>query len=120
MRVRQFVDEGLGNSAHLLISERDRVAGLVDPLRDADRYLEAARAEGVSITHVLETHLHNDFVSGSRELAAATGATVGASAAGELRYPHRPLRDGDRLPLGSLEIEVMATPGHTPEHICFL
>jgi len=73
MRVRQFVDEGLGNSAHLVISERDGVAALIDPLRDVDQYQEVARCDGVRITHVFETHIHNDFVSGSRELAALTG-----------------------------------------------
>ena len=80
MRVRQFVDEGVGNSAHLVISESTGVAALIDPLRDVDQYVAAARAEGVHITHVLETHLHNDFVSGSRELAAITGARIVASA----------------------------------------
>ncbi len=73
MQIRQFVDEGLGNSTHLVISARTGVAALVDPLRDVDRYLEAARVEGVRITHVLETHVHNDFVSGGRELAAPAG-----------------------------------------------
>jgi len=80
MRVRQFIDEGLGNSAHLVISERDGVAALIDPLRDVDQYQEAARREGVRITLVLETHIHNDFLSGSRELAALTGARIVASA----------------------------------------
>jgi hydroxyacylglutathione hydrolase len=120
VQLRQFVLEGLGNSSYLLAPAEGGQAAVVDPDRDVAPYLLAARDLGLTITLVLETHLHNDFVSGARELAARTGATVGASAAGELRYPHRPLRDGNRLPLGSLEIEVMATPGHTPEHICFL
>ncbi|TME96924.1 MAG: MBL fold metallo-hydrolase, partial [Chloroflexi bacterium] len=88
VRVRQFVDEGLGNSAHLLISERDGVAALIDPLRDVDQYQEVARREGVRITHVCETHIHNDFVSGSRELAAGTGARIVASADAGLEFDH--------------------------------
>ena len=66
MRVRHFVEPGLGNSAYLVISETDRVAALIDPVRDVDQYQRIARDEGVRITHVLETHLHNDFLSGSR------------------------------------------------------
>ena len=120
MELRQFVLEGLGNSSYLIAAAEGNVAIVVDPDRDVAPYLEAARELGVTIGLVLETHLHNDFVSGARELAARSGATVGASAAAELRYPHRVLRDGDRLPVGSLEVEVIATPGHTPEHVAFV
>ena len=120
MRVRQFVDEGLGNSAHLVIAERDGVAALIDPLRDVDGYLEAARAEHVRISYVCETHLHNDFVSGSRELAARTGARIVASAEAQLAFDHQPVRDGDSLSVGELRLTVLATPGHTPEHVSYL
>ena len=120
MRVQSFVLEGLGNSSYLITPTEGRVAAVIDPDRDVAPYLQVAHDRDVQITLVLETHLHNDFVSGARELAARTGATVGASAGGELRYDHRPLRDGDRLQLGSLELEVMATPGHTPEHLCYV
>ncbi|MCA1648420.1 MAG: MBL fold metallo-hydrolase [Chloroflexi bacterium] len=120
MRVRQFVDEGLGNSAHLLISESGGVAALIDPLRDIDQYVAAARAEGVRITHVLETHIHNDFLSGSRELAALTGARIVASADAGLELDHQPVRDGDTLAIGDVQIKVLATPGHTPEHVSYL
>ncbi len=120
MRVRQFVDEGLGNSAHLVISESSGVGGLIDPLRDVDQYVAAARAEGVRITHVLETHIHNDFVSGSRELAAMTGARIVASADAGLEFDHQPVRDGDTLAIGDVQLTVLATPGHTPEHVSYL
>lgn len=120
MRVRQFHDAGLGNNAHLLISERDAVAVLIDPLRDIDQYLTVAQSEGVRITHVLETHLHNDFVSGSRELASATGARIVASAEAALEFDHHAVRDGDTLAIGEFKITVVATPGHTPEHVSFL
>jgi hydroxyacylglutathione hydrolase len=120
MKVRQFVDEGLGNSAHLVISPRDGIAALIDPLRDVDHYLEVARRDGVRITHVLETHTHNDFLSGSRELAALSGARIVASADAGLEFDHQPVRDGDTLALGDVGITVLATPGHTPEHVSYL
>src|SRR5712692_9352359 len=120
MRVRQFVDEGLGNSAHLLISDRDGVAALVDPLRDVDQYQDMARREGVQITHVFETHIHNDFVSGSRELAAKAGARIVASADAGPEFDHQAVRDGDVVAVGDVSITVLATPGHTPEHVSYL
>src|SRR6266849_5019615 len=120
MRVRQFVDEGLGNSAHLLISDRGGVAALIDPLRDVDQYQEVARREGVRITHVFETHIHNDFLTGSRELAALTGARIVASADAGLEFDHQPVRDGDIVTIGDVGITVLATPGHTPEHVSYL
>jgi hydroxyacylglutathione hydrolase len=120
VRVRQFVDEGLGNSAHLVISESGGVAALIDPLRDIDQYAAAARAEGVRITHVLETHIHNDFLSGSGELAALTGARIVASADAGLEFDHQPVRDGDTLAIGDVQLTVLATPGHTPEHVSYL
>jgi hydroxyacylglutathione hydrolase len=120
MRVRQFVEPGLGNTAHLVISERDGVAALIDPLRDVDQYLAVARTEDVRITHVCETHLHNDFLSGSRELATMTGARVVASAEAGLEFDHQPVRDGDVVAVGAIRITVVATPGHTPEHVSYL
>lgn len=120
MQVRQFVDEGLGNSAHLVISERAGVAALLDPLRDVDRYLEAAASAGVRICHVFETHIHNDFITGSRELAARTGARIVASAAAGLEFEHDPVADGDVIAIGDITFTVLATPGHTPEHVSYL
>jgi hydroxyacylglutathione hydrolase len=118
--IEQFVDEGLGNSAHLVGSHAAGTAVLIDPLRDVDRYRYAAEQHSVRITHVLDTHLHNDFISGARELAAQAGAVVAASAAARLGFEHRPLVEGDTLPLGGAEVRVLATPGHTPEHLSFL
>ena len=117
--VIQFVDEGLGNAAHLVGSEEAKVAALVDPERDIDRYLATAERMGVKVAYVLDTHLHNDFVSGAREVAAKTGAVVAASADAGLAFDHRPLREGDRLPLGDLAVNAIATPGHTPEHMAY-
>lgn len=115
-----FVDEGLGNSAYLVGSREAGTAALIDPLRDVDPYLVTAKRRGVDIMFALDTHLHNDFLSGVREVAARTGAAIGASAEAELEFDHRPLREGDRLDLGGHGLEVLATPGHTPEHIAFL
>src|SRR5438105_14314644 len=120
MKVRKFVDEGLGITAHLVIAERQGVAALIDPLRDVDQYQEVARREGFRITHIFETHIHNDFVSGSRELAALTGARIVASADAGLEFDHQPVRDGDVVALGEVRLSVLATPGHTPEHVSYL
>lgn len=120
MRVRQFHDSGLGNNAHLLISEREPVGVVIDPLRDVDQYQAVAQNEGVRITHVFETHLHNDFVSGSRELASLTRARIVASAEAGLDFEHQAVRDGDVLAIGEIKLTVVATPGHTPEHVSYL
>lgn len=118
--IEQFVDEALGNSAYLVGSRETRQAALIDPLRDVDRYLAAAEGQGVNITHVLDTHLHADFVSGARELAAQVGARIGASAEAKVGFEHQPLVEGDLISLGHLTLSVLRTPGHTPEHISFL
>jgi hydroxyacylglutathione hydrolase len=120
MFVRQFYVESLGHYSYLIGSLKDGVGFAVDPKRDIEDYLAAAGAMGLRITHILETHLHNDYVSGARQLAAATGATIGHSAAAGLAYPHLPLREGDTLPFGELEVRVLETPGHTPEHLAYV
>jgi hydroxyacylglutathione hydrolase len=119
MFIRQFVDDGLGNSSYLVASEETGLAVAIDPQRDVDRYVQVAEGLGLRITHTLDTHLHADFVSGARELAAQTGVHIGASAEAELAFDYLPLREGDTIPLGDLTIEVLTTPGHTPEHISF-
>ena len=120
MNVEQFVNQGLGNSSYLVVSQAAHVAAVVDPLRDVDRYREAARRLGVDITHILDTHLHADFVSGARELAAQTGAVIGASVDAGLRFDHKPLTEGDDIRVGDFTLETVSTPGHTPEHISFV
>ena len=120
MFVKQFVYEGLGNTTHLVGAQETGVAAVVDPQRDVDLYVDAARSLGVRISHIFETHIHNDFVTGSRELAALTGARIGASAEGGLEFEHLPLREGDEVAVGSVKFRVLATPGHTPEHVSYL
>jgi hydroxyacylglutathione hydrolase len=85
-----------------------------------DRYLHAASELGLTLTHVLDTHLHADFVSGNREIAHQTGAVIGASAEAKVGFEHNPLTEESVIDLGAFQIRVMATPGHTPEHISFL
>lgn len=120
---RLFVDQDLGNTSYLIASEETGLAAVVDPQRDVDRYLRVAEGLGLRLIYALDTHLHADFVSGVRELAEQFQGgvfCVGASAGARLQYEHQPLREGDRLSLGDLSIGVMATPGHTPEHISYV
>src|SRR5512134_3694514 len=118
--IEPFVDTGLGNSAYLIGSRENKKGILIDPLRDVDRYLQAARERGLTLTHVLDTHLHADFVSGNREIAAQTDAVIGASAEAGLGFDHQRLSEDSVLDLGAFQLRVMTTPGHTPEHISFL
>lgn len=113
-----FVDEGLGNSSYM-VDLGDGRALVVDPARDATPYLAAAERAGLSIAFTVETHLHADFLTGSRELAAG-GATVLAPRSGGIEWPHRGFDHGDELDLGGLRLQAVATPGHTPEHLSWL
>ncbi len=113
-----LVDEGLGNSSYL-VSLGDGRALVVDPRRDPTPYLELAERLNLRIAFVVETHLHADFISGSRELATF-GATVLAPAASHLGTAYRGLEDGEEVDLGGLALRAMATPGHTPEHLAYL
>lgn len=120
MVTRSFVDEGLGNSSYLVASSGTGLAAVIDPQRDVDRYLQIADGLGLRLAYALDTHLHADFVSGSRELAAKIGSLrIGASAGAALEFDYLPLAEGGTLSLGDLSIGVLATPGHTPEHISF-
>lgn len=119
MFLHQLFVKGLGHASYLLGDESVGVAAVIDPRRDVDAYLELARAEGLRITDILETHVHNDYVSGADELRRRTGATLRVSAKAGLTRAHQPLHDGDVLRLGSLRIRVIATPGHTPDHLSF-
>lgn len=134
MLFRMMYDEALAAAAYLIGCQRTGQAIVIDPERDVDRYIAAAAREGLQITAVAETHIHADFLSGARELAERTGATVYVSDEGgeewQYRwldkksgggvYPHRLLKDGDTFRVGNIEFRVLHTPGHTPEHICFL
>src|SRR5918992_3430823 len=105
MHLRQFVIEGLGHISALVADDTYGVAAVIDPRRDVDVYLKEAAERDLRITHVLESHLHNDYVSGARELAAITGAEHVIGAGAELAYEHRPVRGGDRTTVGLLQLE---------------
>ncbi len=112
---RQFYLGCLAQASYLLGSEGEAV--VVDPRRDVDVYLEEAKALGLSIRFVIETHLHADFVSGHLELAERTGATVLISHRAGATFPHRGVRDGEVIEAGGLSLRFLETPGHTPESI---
>lgn len=118
MDVEVFVTGGLGDNSYLLISGDE--AAVIDPQRDAWRFLRAAHARRVVVRAVLETHVHNDYVSGAHEIRAATGAQIIAPAKGQYEFPHRPADEGDDVMVGDLRVTAMATPGHTFEHISWL
>ena len=119
MFLQQFFVRGLGHASYLVGDADAGLAAVVDPRRDVDAYLDLARAEGLRIVEILETHVHNDYVSGAEELRQRTGATVRASTIAALTRPHEAIADGDELHLGSLRFRVLATPGHTPDHVSF-
>lgn len=113
------VDEGLGNASYL-VDLGDGRALVVDPPRDLRALRAAAAKRGLRIAFAADTHLHADFLTGACQLAATDDATVLASASGGRTYPHRALHDGDEVDLGGLRLRVLATPGHTDEHVAFL
>lgn len=124
MLLKYFYDDRLAQAAYMVGCSATGVAMVIDPARDITPYLEAAAAEGLEICYVAETHIHADFVSGSRELAARTGATLYLSDTGDANWKYQfagantvLLNDGDAWMVGSVRVEVIATPGHTPEHI---
>ena len=117
--VEQYVLDGLGHISALVADDSARAAAVVDPRRDVDVYLAAARERDLRVTHVVETHLHNDYVSGARELAAITGAEHVIGHGAELAYPHHAVRDSDTFEVGTLQFRVLETPGHTPEHVSY-
>ena len=119
MFLHQLFVRGLGHASYLVGDADAGLAAVVDPRRDVDAYVEMARAEGLRIVEILETHVHNDYVSGAEELRQRTGATVRAGAAAGLNRPHEPVADGDQLMIGSLRFRVLGTPGHTPDHVSF-
>jgi hydroxyacylglutathione hydrolase len=111
-------DEGLGNTSWLVDLGDKRVA-VVDPGRHPGPFLSEAERRGARVAFSVETHLHADFVTGSRELAVY-GSTVVAPAGGGLEWPHRPVHDGEVVDLGGLSLSALSTPGHTPEHLAYL
>jgi glyoxylase-like metal-dependent hydrolase (beta-lactamase superfamily II)/rhodanese-related sulfurtransferase len=118
MFIQQFFLPGLAHSSYLMGGASS--CAIVDPRRDVEIYLEAAASMGLKITHILQTHLHADFVSGHLDLAEATGAVIVAPKAGNCEFKHNPVAEGDSMRIEDLEIRVLETPGHTPEHVTYV
>ena len=110
----------LSQASYLIGDESTGRAVVVDPRRDVGVYLDEAAQHGLLIERVIETHIHADFLSGHLELAARTGAVISYGEGAQVRYPVDLLKDGQRISLGEVIIEVLATPGHTPESICLV
>ncbi|QFP75837.1 rhodanese-like domain-containing protein [Deinococcus sp. AJ005] len=124
MYFKRFYDTDLAQASYLLGCQKTGECLVINPVRDIQIYLDEARAQRLSITHVTETHIHADYLSGSRELTAATGARLLLSAEGgadwQYGFDHHPLDHGDVFKIGNIKIEVRHTPGHTPESLSFV
>jgi glyoxylase-like metal-dependent hydrolase (beta-lactamase superfamily II) len=118
MYFKQFYLGCLAQASYMIGSKGEAV--VVDPRRDVETYLEEAEREGLAIRHVIETHLHADFVSGHRELAARTGAKIYFGAKARAGFDHVPVREGDQIVLGDVALRFLETPGHTPESLSIL
>ena len=119
MEIQQFYLGGLGHQSYLVGDGASGVAAVVDPRRDIEIYLDAAARAGVRITHIFETHLHNDYVTGAREFAERTGATIVNAGSAQLQYDYQGVSDGSRVAVGTLTFQALATPGHTPDHLSY-
>ena len=126
MLVKRFFEDGLAQASFLIGCGASGRALVIDPTRDADFYVREAAEEHLTITDVTETHIHADFLSGSRELAARTGATLHLSDEGDAAWKYafaseaRLLKGGDVIEIGKVRVEAVHTPGHTPEHLSFV
>ena len=124
MFFQHVYDKTLAQASYFIGCQKAGVAAVIDPKRDVDTYLDIAKQNNMTITHVLETHIHADFLSGARELAALTGAKLYLSDEGgpgwEYQFDHVGLKDGTTFMVGNLKMETLHTPGHTPESISFL
>ncbi|MDQ2868653.1 MAG: MBL fold metallo-hydrolase [Verrucomicrobiota bacterium] len=118
MYLKRFFVEGLAHASYLFGA--DGAAAVVDPKRDVDDYIEAAACAGLRIVAIFNTHPHADFASGFRELAERTGAQVYVSHLAPAQYEHVDARDGDRVQIGSLDVQLLETPGHSPDSLSFL
>lgn len=124
MYFQHVYDKSLAQSSYFIGCQQAGVAAVIDPKRDVDTYIQIAKEQNMTITQVYETHIHADFLSGSRELAALTGATIYLSGEGgpdwQYEFDHHTLHHLDQIKLGNLQFDVIHTPGHTPESISFL
>lgn len=120
MFFQQFYLEGLGHASYLVGDEDTGRALVLDPRRDPDIYFEAARLHGLRIVYGIDTHGHNDYLSGVTEIAQRAEVELLGYVDADLGYAHRPVKDGEIVEMGDVAFEVLHTPGHTPEHVCLL
>jgi hydroxyacylglutathione hydrolase len=118
MFVKHFFVEGIAHSSYLLGDNKECL--IVDPRRDIQIYIDAAKDINMKIKYILETHLHADFISGHLDLSKKIGATIIAPKSGKYEFPHKAVKEGDKFNIENLEISVLETPGHTPEHISYV
>lgn len=120
MDIKQHFAEGLGHASYILIAGNSHEAALVDPRRDIGVYVEEIDRAGLRPRYILETHTHNDYISGAKPLAERYGAEYVASAESGLAFPYHPVREGDSISFGEVRLELLSTPGHTPEHVSYV
>ena len=120
MFTQQFFVEGLGCASYLVGCEAEGIAAVIDPDRDVQKYLDSARNRGLKITHIIETHLHADHVSGNTDLASRTGADIFLHENSGAEFPHTKIKQDDVIKLGNINLHILHTPGHTPESITLL
>jgi len=120
MFTQQFFVEGLGCASYIVGCESQGVAAVIDPDRNVQKYLDVARGRDLKITHIIETHLHADHVSGNTDLAERTGADIYVHESSGAEYAHKPLHHDNVIELGNIRMRVVHTPGHTPESITLL
>lgn len=118
MLLKHFFTPKIAHSSYILAGKS--TCAVIDPQRDVDIYLEEARGLGVDITHILQTHLHADFITGDTELAALTGAKIHVARSAGCTFDHVALSEGDSIRLEDMELQVLETPGHTPEHLSYV
>lgn len=118
MYIQQFFVKGLAHSSYLIAGSQ--TCAIIDPRRDVQLYIDTAEGMGMKITHILETHLHADFISGHMDLAEKTGATIYSPREGNSSFKHVPVAEGDRFEIEDIVFRVLDTPGHTPEHIAYV
>lgn len=118
MIIQQIFTEKIAHSSYILAGEKS--CAIIDPRRDIEIYIELTRQLGVRITHIMETHLHADFISGHMDLAHRTGAYIHAPKSAKYDFEHVPLAEGDSFLIEDIKLDVLETPGHTPEHISYV
>ena len=120
MYFKQFTHDSTGCISYLVGCLSKSCTAVIDPQRDIQAYVETATNKGMEITHVIETHVHADHLSGARKLAEVTGARLYHHEASPVKFRHERLREGDELELGNAHIQIIHTPGHTPESVSLL